>query len=134
MEYNPIKNRLRKIIQDNELISLGFLSKQYHISPFTNERVEDLLVRRLIEDTADVKQDFIDTIMEYDGDCPIRVCSECGSFMIEGYYLDGEYACSEECAIKNYMESFTCSEEEAKKIMDSDLEVAEDDVYYTAWE
>lgn len=31
-----------------------------------------------------------------------RVCDTCGKWHTEGYYVDGEYACSEECAIALY--------------------------------
>lgn len=31
-----------------------------------------------------------------------RICSHCGKRIKEGYYLSGEYACSDECAITLY--------------------------------
>lgn len=31
-----------------------------------------------------------------------RVCSNCGVKMMEGYMLEGEYACCDECAIALY--------------------------------
>ena len=33
-------------------------------------------------------------------DSGLRVCSHCGQFMIKGYVLGDEYACSEPCAVE----------------------------------
>lgn len=40
-------------------------------------------------------------IMEKRGQT-VHVCHHCGKPMTEGYYLDGDYACSDECAIALY--------------------------------
>lgn len=59
----------------------------------------------------------------------IRRCDHCGRPMKEGYYLGGEYACSDECCLALYSG-------DAKTMME-DLSKADDDdgeCYYTDWE
>lgn len=59
----------------------------------------------------------------------IRVCSNCGLPMKEGFYLGGEYACDEDCALALYNGD--------KKQMDEDLShacEADSECYYTEWE
>lgn len=65
--------------------------------------------------------------------CPsereIRRCDNCGKPMKEGYYLGGEYACSDECALVLYHGD--------KAQMEEDLSHAEEDdaeCYWTQWE
>lgn len=62
-------------------------------------------------------------------DVEIRKCSTCGKPMKEGYYIDGEYACCEECAIALY--------DGDKAQFEDDLEQDEIHnygvVYYTEW-
>ena len=57
-----------------------------------------------------------------------RTCDHCGAHMTEGYYLAGEYACSEACAIELYDGDEAAFRE--------DLSHAEEDngeVYFTEW-
>ena len=59
----------------------------------------------------------------------IRRCNHCGKPMKEGYYLGGEYACSDECALALYHGD--------KAQMDEDLSHADEDdgeCYWTEWE
>lgn len=59
----------------------------------------------------------------------IRRCDHCGRPMKEGYYLAGEYACSDECCLALYHGD--------KKTMDADLALADTDegeCYWTEWE
>ena len=59
----------------------------------------------------------------------VRRCDHCGKPMKEGYYLGGEYACSDECCLALYNGD--------KKQMEEDLSHAEEDFsecYYTEWE
>ena len=111
--------------------------------------IPDRLSKRIMEADADTKQSF-NNFLEHlcygeDGaleDTGIRVCSTCGELMVEGYYLDGDYACCRPCAVKNYMDAARrCGEEEdidaAEKILQESLEYSErndGDVYYTEWE
>ena len=54
-----------------------------------------------------------------------RVCSECGSVMVEGFVIGGgdEYYCSEECLHKHY------TQEEYLKMYEEN----DDDNYWTQW-
>lgn len=67
--------------------------------------------------------------LEDENDDHIRRCNHCGKPMKEGYYLGGEYACSEECALALYHGD--------KKQMEEDLSHADEDdgeCYWTEWE
>lgn len=70
-------------------------------------------------------------------DMGVQICSECGKLICEGYYIAGEYACSHECGVKNYMGSFGLNEEEAAEAFGEDLAANGNeclpDVYYTEW-
>ena len=59
----------------------------------------------------------------------VRRCDHCGKPMREGYYLGGEYACSDECALALYHGD--------KAQMEEDLSHAEEEdgeCYWTEWE
>lgn len=67
--------------------------------------------------------------LESDDDDHIRRCVQCGKPMKEGYYLGGEYACSDNCALELYNGD--------EKQMHVDLSHADEDdgeCYWTAWE
>lgn len=74
-----------------------------------------------LNDCLDVVKNIID---DYAEEHDIRVCSECGHLMDEGY-IDSNfhYYCSDECLHKEY------SDEEWKKLH----EQYEDDFYWTEW-
>jgi hypothetical protein len=58
-----------------------------------------------------------------------RICTNCGKKMTEGYYLAGEYACSDECCLALYGGD--------KAAMEEDLSHADEDwceTYYTKWD
>lgn len=59
----------------------------------------------------------------------IRRCDHCGKPMKKGYYLSGEYACSDECCLNLYHGN--------SKAMHDDLSKADTDdgeCYHTEWE
>lgn len=59
----------------------------------------------------------------------IRRCDHCGKPMKEGYYLAGEFACSDECCLALYNGD--------KAQMEEDLSHADEiwsDIYYTEWD
>lgn len=59
-----------------------------------------------------------------------RVCDHCGKIMREGWYLNGEYACSEGCAIHLY----GGDEEQFKKDLDDEeSESSSTECYWTRW-
>ena len=76
----------------------------------------------------------------------LRVCDACGKWITEGYYLDGDYACSDECAVALYQRymwdadtpDHKVSKEAAEKQLRYDLEKDDEecigDNYYTEWE
>ena len=72
---------------------------------------------------------YIDSCGENDLTEEIRRCDHCGKPMKEGYYLAGEYACSDECCLALY-------DGDAQQ-MNDDLSKADTDggeCYYTEWE
>lgn len=59
-----------------------------------------------------------------------RICSHCGQRIEEGFYLDGDYACSRECAVALY------NGDEAQLEADIQAEMntcGSTDCYHTAW-
>lgn len=93
------------------------------------------LSEELMQSSKDVKNDFMNEFDVYGFDgCSVRVCDHCGKFITEGYYLAGEYACSEECAIALYTNN---TYEERKQQFESDLQFDEDnctgECYWTEW-
>lgn len=95
----------------------------------------DRLAEELMQASKDVKTDFMDEFDVYSIDGTVRVCDHCGKFMFEGYYLAGEYACSEECAVELYPD--TMSREEREQQFKDDLQFDEDnctgECYWTEW-
>lgn len=87
------------------------------------------LVKWFEQAPADVKQEFLDEFNEEFNN--LRVCTHCGKFMHEGYLLDTQYACSDECAIALY------DGDEAQLREDIRMSVEEDDgsdFFWTVWE
>ena len=143
-----IKRRIVDFIGDaiNYEEGQSFLYAMYgfYVSKFNKVcyllKLPSKLADELIEADKDVKKEFLELVEEmnpttYD-DMGIRVCDTCGKFMTEGYYLAGEYACSEECAVKNYMED-GLDESTAKDMFQHDLDEDEEtcagEVYWTEW-
>lgn len=59
----------------------------------------------------------------------IRRCDNCGKPMSAGYYLAGEFACSDECCLALYNGD--------REQMEEDLSHAHEiwsDIYYTEWD
>ena len=56
-------------------------------------------VKKIIEEgDAEIRESILRDWLDVDS---VRVCSECGELMQEGWYLDTRgYACSDECAMK----------------------------------
>lgn len=57
-----------------------------------------------------------------------RTCDHCGAHMTEGYYLAGEYACSEACAIELYDGDEDAFREDISHAVEDNCET-----YYTEW-
>ena len=119
-----------------EMVVLGFLSKHWHISPFRGDDVVKMIVDRLIGADKAIKDDFMDTFNPDN----IRVCSNCGEWMTEGYYIAGEYACCEDCGVGLYLKDKSLglsTKEEAKEAFVNALREDEEEdygeIYYTEW-
>ena len=55
--------------------------------------------------------------------------------MQDGYYLDGDYACCDQCRNKYYMQNYNCkTEEEAELSYLADSDDDDSDFYYTQWD
>lgn len=59
----------------------------------------------------------------------VRVCDHCGKPMASGYYLGGEYACSDACCLALYNGDMTQMKEDLSHAAEDDS-----DVYFTDWE
>lgn len=59
----------------------------------------------------------------------VRRCDHCGKPMKEGYYLGGQYACSDECALALYHGDQAQMEEDLSHAEEEDGEC-----YWTEWE
>lgn len=90
-------------------------------------------------DLTEINIDWLALMLDlYASDCheqglketqEVRRCDSCGRPMKEGYYLAGEYACSDECALNLYHGD--------KATMEEDLSHADEDdgeCYYTEWD
>lgn len=113
----------------NELY--GFYVSHFNKVCYRGE-IATKLAQELVEASKETKNDFLDEFDIYVYDNAVRVCDACGKFITEGYYLAGEYACSDECAIKLY----NLPEEEARKQLEEDLSWAEEadgECYWTEW-
>lgn len=95
-----IMDILREIIGRSDLEDVRAFAKENGAKKKDLESV-DSLAAWIYGAKADVKDEFLGAYNEYD-DPPLRICSHCGDFMNEGYMLDCEYACSDECAIALY--------------------------------
>ena len=62
---------------------------------YTNEEVMGILERIGLSTSDSIANLFMDEDEVWDR--PMRRCSHCGNLMTEGYLLDNEYACSDEC-------------------------------------
>ena len=62
-------------------------------------------------------------------DIEIRRCDACGKPMLQGYYLAGEFACSDECCLMLYNGNSQAMSEDLKHADEDDA-----DCYYTEWE
>lgn len=80
-------------------------------------------IRELVNDAEKI-QNMLNELSNYLFN-HVRVCSECGKIMQEGYVIGGtlEYYCSDECLHKHY------TEEEWKEMYTDD-----GDNYWTSWE
>ena len=93
-----------------------------------------------------VKNEFLDDFCPSWGDSGLRVCSNCGKFMTEGYLLDDEYACTDDCGIELYRKEMydadsenhevkrEVAEEQMRYDLERDDELCAGVYYWTEWE
>lgn len=80
-------------------------------------------------DSLESIAEFINAVLGQEQEGNIRRCEHCGKPMKEGYYLGGEFACSDECCLALYNGD--------KKQMEEDLSHADEadgECYWTEWE
>lgn len=149
MQREEIINKLERVLRclyDEEGIEgrsalIGFYVSEYgKVCDYDSDLCRKLAEEFADDDNGGRKEDLLMLILavapfRYD-ELGLRICTHCGKTMDEGYILGAEYACSYECAVKVYMKDNT-SEEEAKRLLDNDLEYDEEncvgEVYYTDW-
>lgn len=76
---------------------------------------------RISTETADVA--------EYTADSDYRVCSHCGKRFHKGYFLGGEYACSDECAVALY----GGDREQFEVDLEAEEEAGTTECYWSIW-
>lgn len=75
----------------------------------------------------EVKKEFLDVFNEKNDD--LRICTNCGCFMYEGYLLGIEYACSDKCAIELYQGD----ESQLRKDIKESIEDDNGEFFWTEW-
>ena len=75
-----------------------------------------------------VKEEFVDSFVLDHAD-NLRVCTHCGRFMTEGYLLETQYACSDECAIALY----EGDEAQLREDIRASVEEEDGDFFWTEW-
>jgi len=124
-----IIERLVEIIGNNELSDVQQFAKDNGAKQDEAKDAESI-ARWLYGVDAGVKFDFLDTFNEED--CPpLRICTNCGDFMYEGYLLDYQYACSDECAIALYDGDEAALREDIHRSVDLD---DGSDFFWTQWD
>ena len=131
----------RQVYVENDEYEEGFvLYTIKEINPDgTFVGVNEHLAAEEVLPLAEINIDWLELLLDiYVSECKeqyqpydeeIRRCDHCGKPMKEGYYLAGEYACSDECCLALYKGD--------KAHMEEDLSHAEEDFsecYYTEWE
>lgn len=62
-----------------------------------------------------------------------RVCDVCGKWHAEGYYVDGYYACSEDCAVQLYRGDWNAFKADLA-LLDNPATADDAEVYWTEWD
>ena len=78
------------------------------------------------------KESFVSELDTYD-EYGLRVCSECGQFMIAGYVAGDDYYCSDECRLEGYKKLTDGNEQEAHLLSLHDFTEDSNECYYTEW-
>ena len=62
-----------------------------------------------------------------------RICDVCGKWHTEGYYVDGDYACSEDCAVQLYRGDWNAFKADLA-LLDDPATADDAEVYWTEWD
>lgn len=123
-----------------QIEALGVRFAAYHTREMAEYDAKQFMSPSIHEVTEDTPG-FIPPVYDYNHEvtllglaCEIdgielRCCSNCGLPMKKGYYLGGEYACCDECALDLYNGDKKQMEEDLSHAFDNDAEC-----YYTEWE
>lgn len=143
--YKVLREEIAYLVNDDKdkYALNGFLLKKFNRNVGSNTDLISGLADELMSADKSIKEEFVETFFGGVMD-NLRICDTCGDWMIEGYVLADEYACSRECAILNYMgtsfghsDDGNVSREEAVRLFEKDLELNEKnclgDVYWTDW-
>lgn len=88
-----------------------------YVSEESMEYLFPAVKKALEEGSREVREDILSGWLNVDS---MRVCTQCGAIMEEGWYLcDAGYACSDECAAKS--EGITMEEFEKWRIYKNDI-------------
>ena len=137
-DINEIRKRLldicHRIATDSPYLLAGFLvtEARQNVSGTQTQDAKDC-ADFLLSDYANgkIRAKFLDEFNDYvmDNGRELRVCDNCGGFMTEGYYLGGEYACCDDCAVELY----DGDENQLRRDLEADEESGAGECYYTEW-
>ena len=126
MYISEIQKRLTELVSGPNRYPAFNLAVKHGANP--NELTDGYHIALWFEGApAKVKNELLDICAETNpwGDTGLRVCTNCGKFMTEGYLLCIDYACSDECAIALY----DGDEERLRE----DIGEGDGDFFYTEW-
>lgn len=80
---------------------------------YSLEDVVEILNEYQLKEFNDVTESFMEHVWER----PIRRCSHCGKLMDEGYILEDDYACSDQCRNEIYKTNAKVSTDEEAELL-----------------
>jgi hypothetical protein len=116
----------------------GFYARKFKRYGTLDELPRALALALVGCELGTTRKEFLELAEELDpnalDELHVRVCDNCGKFIHEGYYLGGEYACDENCAIPLYK---GMTPKAAKRQFERDLKEDEKndagECYWTEW-
>ena len=135
--YSPAGEDLSFIVCHNDNVKAAIKEIEDYVEHFDEDEHIEMWVqarnsgvhgvpsiKELVKDAEEIHR-MLDEMSEYISN-HIRICSECGKVMVEGYLVNSgdEYYCNDECLHKHY------TEEEWNNMYSDDS----DENYWTSWE
>ena len=150
MDNNEVKLKIENVLTEymerNETAKfalMGFCACKLNLICDTSSReISKTIAENIVSAGKELKCEFLELINKLDmsvyDKLGLRVCDNCGKFMNKGYYLGGEFACSETCGVYIYMKDCDVDDyNEALELMQNDLsfddEYCAGECYYTEW-